>query len=451
MRRRSLFHGFTAWLYATTAAATPVPVRRADGGGTVGAAWDVTPPGYVRVFHDDFTPVDGRRDGYRAWQGIDRSKWKVKGERFEATDGARVAGHIHTDASHVLIRPPHGLHLYGGRDAARRGAGYPLADADRRLGEVATREPVFRVPTAGKGPSLLRVRSPWENPPFYAKHVWVFGRWKRHSLGAATYEFGWEIDLESAAVRYDADTRTLAAHLNFHLWERLHDDRTRWPWWKTMRSVQHVRKTVVALPRDPSAPLTFEVRWGRGDDLFDPTRTFLEWWIEDVATGEMRRRYHVSPQSHLRARHRDPRWGYTDDAAHPTRQVPLPPELAAVAAEPGARPNWFRTAAAAATLGVDPREHPRWRPYHALGDRLTRPYSAVADPGRTWLTDFAEILVPDHPGNVVLTGGFQGDDFFLQQDPGRPTLAPYVDHPTHIDGVHAVASPIAGVAVFEPR
>ena len=455
MRRRSLLHGGAAWLYATTAAGIPVPVRRAAAGGTGGgAAWDVAPPGYARVFHDDFTPVEGRRRGYVAWQGIDRSKWKVKGEVFAAEDGHKAdPAKNYMSTEHAMATAERGLLLYGGRRADRAGAGWPLSNADRRKSAVATRQPVVAPPPPGSGPLVVRTRTAWELLPYYTKHLWTFADWTDYTVGARTFQKTLEIDLETGPADYSATPpRRVKAHWNVHIW---HSIKIAGPFWNTQASCFHKATSVIALPDDPLAPLTIELRVARGTDFYDPTQTYIEWWVENVGTGRLERHYHVSPRSDLEARRGQANWGF--DAGVPARE-PLPPALAAVAPKPATRPNWFRNDApktgAPALLGLPDlaavATDATWGPYYDLGKGTPKPYTSVEDPSRTWLDEWDEVFNTNTASRFILHGGFQGSRYFLQPD-GRPVLADYRGHPTHLDEVRAFASPIRGVAVFEPR
>jgi hypothetical protein len=119
--------------------------------------------------------------------------------------------------------------------------------------------------------------------------------------------------------------------------------------------------------------------------------------------------------------------------------------------------NWFRdddpNDGAPAILGLNDlaavAADPTWGPYYAIGARSTRPYSSVAEPGRTWLDEWNAVFDSTIAGTVVFHGGFQGGQFFLQEE-GAPVLGDYTAHPTHVDDVRAFASPVSAIEIFAP-
>ena len=245
--------------------------------------------------------------------------------------------------------------------------------------------------------------------------------------------------------------RRLQANWNLHLWHRISVPGGLTP---STTDCYHSSKTWITLPDAPLAPLTIELRIARGSDFYDPTQTYVEWWVENVRTGRMERHYHASPRSDLEARRGSVDWGF--DAGVPAAE-PLPPALAAVAPNPFVLDNWFHdddpVTGAPAVLGLADlaavAADPTWGPYHAIGAQARKPYSAGADPSQTWLDFWDEVLNASLSSRFILHGGFQGSEFFLQPA-GDPVLADYTAHPTHMDDVRAVASPISSVEVFGP-
>ena len=380
--------------------------------------WGTPPAGYTSVFFDDFAaPVTGTVNGLQSWQGIDRSKWVVADARTGNPDGSGANPTKWPFRSSLAQVPASGmLYMYGGRRPEASASDNTIEETERAQCAVSMRQQLV-YPRAN--PVIVRTRQPWEQRKGYIYSPWFFGRRRTINANGKSHQIGWEIDIETQGGEYDPINRTFRSHFNFHQWQWQGNH------WKSQKNPLRVD---IPLPDNPQADFTIELRWARGSDFLDPYQTYCEYWIEDPSSGELIRRYHHSPRNFLEAHRGD---GRVFPDGPPVPKDPLPPELASVAGKPKINPNVHTQS-----------------PYNQY-NKMYVPW-LYYDAGWTWLDHMEKSWGPETPGHLIYWNGFARNAYFLA-DSGAFDVRDYSDHYSHIDDHKCFASPVRGVAVFEPE
>ena len=384
-----------------------------------GQNWSDPPEGYTRVFFEDFSQP---YTGDNSWQGVNLNKWEISDRKTWAWV---------REKNHVMVKPGGGLYTYGGRLPSVSSTDNTIEDDEVATIGIKTSE--FVVQPGSSGPGIIRIRTEWEQARGYIFQPWAFSSWDNVDVNGHTYNHGWEFDLETKGSEYDPDNRTFVAHFTNHTWQRVPSEGY------TSNSQPSPEKVTIQLPDDPRAKITIELRWQRGSDFYDPSQTYVEWWVEEVsngvATGNMVRRYHWSPRFYLEYCRQISSLPLPEDAPP---EDPLPAELADVAPSNVWHPD------------NELSDTPPWDNIPDCEDgTLRRPYAAGHEPTYHWLDIVNDSWTDEGAGRLIWYNGFPKDVFFLSDD--KPLkVSDYSDHHSHVDDHHCFSSVIWGVAVFDP-